>query len=311
MPNRRSTWNRTYPGRTNPSDSGREDRKRAKARLWRRQSTLLQVGAITAHQDRRSGTDERLACEAPGRTNSWPERGRGAWSSPSGGSLVPERTEGRRCVDSGFGERRISRCRRNGQGSRRKPNGSVSHGLPCGVWKVGTNRRISPSGKRSCLHEWRDRSWRDMNSGGNTKGDRRTTGRSAMAGRSGSESRKCCHDAVRALAGGRREERVGAFGSRRVPNGRYRHGLGTTPGASGAGIVGQTSRPDGLVFHSSRQRQRHEGMAGRKVLSATWEGKPLKGQTPEALPARNKAGRVSGGATRQEAGKACRRCTAG
>lgn len=97
-----------------------------------------------AHQDRRSGTDERLACEAGSRTNSWLERGRGAWSSPSGGSLVPKRIEGRRCVDSGFEERRISRCRRNGQGSRREPNGSVSHGLPCGVRKGGTNRWNGP-----------------------------------------------------------------------------------------------------------------------------------------------------------------------
>jgi hypothetical protein len=66
-----------------------------------------------------------------------------------------------------------------------------------------------------------------------------------------------------------------------------------------------------LCFNKVCQRQRQEGMAGREVLPVAWEGKPLKGKTPEALPARNRAGRVSGGVTRQEAEKACRRCTAG
>jgi hypothetical protein len=35
-----------------------------------------------------------------------------------GGNPVPKRKDRRRCVDSGFEQRRISRCRRNGQGSR-------------------------------------------------------------------------------------------------------------------------------------------------------------------------------------------------
>jgi hypothetical protein len=42
----------------------------------------------------------------------------GARRSPSGGSRVPKRIDGRRCVDSGTGKRRTSRCRRNGQRSR-------------------------------------------------------------------------------------------------------------------------------------------------------------------------------------------------
>jgi len=57
--------------------------------------------------------------------------------------------------------------------------------------------------------------------------------------------------------------------------------------------------------------QRQEGLAHREARPASWEGKPLKGETPEALPTRNKVGRASGGATRQEAEKVCRRCTAG
>lgn len=58
LPNRGSARNRTYPGRTSPSDSGCKDQKRAKARLWRRQSTQQKVEAI-----RSTRTD------AQGRTN--------------------------------------------------------------------------------------------------------------------------------------------------------------------------------------------------------------------------------------------------
>jgi hypothetical protein len=90
--------------------------------------------------------------------------------------------------------------------------------------------------------------------------------------------------------------------------------------------IGQTSRslvtPDGRgsladpihhpVYASINPAgQRQEGLARREARPASWEGKPLKGKTPEALPTRNKVGRASGGATRQEAEKACRRCTAG
>ena len=66
-------------------------------------------------------------------------------------------------------------------------------------------------------------------------------------------------------------------------------------------IVFQLSRPTA----TSRRDGRPQGSVGRVG------GKTSEGKTPKALPARNKAGRVSGGVTRQEAEKACRRCTAG
>jgi hypothetical protein len=67
LPNRRSARNRTYPGRTSPPDSGRADRKRAKARLCGGRRPCSRSKPPKADQDRRSRTDERLACEAPGR----------------------------------------------------------------------------------------------------------------------------------------------------------------------------------------------------------------------------------------------------
>jgi hypothetical protein len=67
LPNRRSARNRTYPGRTNPPDSGRDDRKRAKARLCGGSRPCSRSKPRRTDQDRRSRTDERLACEAPGR----------------------------------------------------------------------------------------------------------------------------------------------------------------------------------------------------------------------------------------------------
>lgn len=67
LPNRRNTLNRTYPGRTSPPDSGCDDRKRAKARLCGGNRPCSRSKPPRADQDRRSRTDERLACEAPSR----------------------------------------------------------------------------------------------------------------------------------------------------------------------------------------------------------------------------------------------------
>lgn len=114
-------------------------------------------------------------------------------------------------------------------------------------------------------------------------------------------------DCRRRPEGTRRGSRVPARTDRKIPTGA-RHDARCFWRRNRRANV-ETIRS--LCFNKARQRQRHGGRAGREVLPATWEGKPLKGETPEALPARNKAGRVSGGATRQEVEKACRRCTAG
>jgi hypothetical protein len=47
-----------------------------------------------------------------------------------------------------------------------------------------------------------------------------------------------------------------------------------------------------------------EGRVRREADLATGRGKPLKVENPGASPARNKAGRVSGGMKRKEAEKA-------
>jgi len=57
-------------------------------------------------------------------------------------------------------------------------------------------------------------------------------------------------------------------------------------------------------FSGSLCGQRQEGQAGREVTPAAWEERTSEGRNPWTLPARNRAGRVSGGARRQEAEKA-------
>lgn len=79
LPNRGSARNRTYPGRTSPPDSGREDQKRAKARLWRRQSTQRKVEAIrSTRTDAQGRTNVSLARREAEPTVGWTEaEGRG------------------------------------------------------------------------------------------------------------------------------------------------------------------------------------------------------------------------------------------
>jgi hypothetical protein len=259
----------------------------------------------------RSRTDERLACEAPGRppVGGRDVEGRGrhlrvAALFQSGSKVDAASFPGSKNVASAdvvgtgreVGESRLEACRaacRVACGRSERTGGTVhwENARACTSGGIGRGGTRTRAGSRS--------------------GDRRTAGRPAMAGRSGSESRMCFHDAIERLSEdcGRTAAGLSGPGEDRpvdTDTDSARRPVLLAPESSGR-------RRACTVMCSTQagQRQRQEGMAGRKVLSATWEGKPLKGQTPEALPARNKAGRVSGGATRQEAEKACRCCTAG
>ena len=102
-------------------------------------------------------------------------------------------------------------------------------------------------------------------------------GEPAMVNRSLFDFQRRLHDAIRALSGRRRVRETGAFGQRGRSCETTR--VGTAPG------------PDVLAPENPDQRRaiqvmallptvgkRHEGLAHREAVSATWEGKPLKGK---------------------------------
>jgi hypothetical protein len=311
LPNRRSARNRTYPGRTNPSDSGHDDRRRAKARLCGGSRPCSRSKPPKADQGRRSRTDERLACEAPGRppVGKRDVEGRGRHlrvaalfqsgstvdiaSIPGSDNVASADVVG---TDREVGESRSEACRTACRVACRRSErtGGTVHwenARACTSGGIGRGGTRTRAGSRS--------------------GDRRTAGRPAMAGRSGSESRMCFHDAIERLSEDTVRNETGLSGPGEDRPVDTDTDSARRPVLLAPETSGRRRACTVMYFTQAGQRQRQEGMAGREVLSAAWEGKPLKGKTPEALPARNKAGRVSGGATRHEAEKACRRCTAG
>jgi hypothetical protein len=311
LPNRRSARNRTYPGRTNPPDSGRADRKRAVARLCGGRRPCSRSKPSKVDQDRRSRTDERLACEAPGR----PPVGRTDAEGRGGHLRMATLFRSGSTVDAASipGSRNVAPADFVGTGrevgeSRREAQRTACR-VACGP-EDRTGGTVHWENARACTSGEIGRGG-PRPRGGSEEGDRGSAGPSAMAGQSRSESRTRYHDATERLSEDAVRNESGLSGpgedqAEETDTDSARRPVLLAPESSGRRRACTV-----LCSTQAGQRQRQEGMAGRKVLSATWEGKPLKGETPEALPARNKAGRVSGGATRQEAEKACRRCTAG
>jgi hypothetical protein len=285
--------------------------KTGESPAMRRQSTLQRVEATTAHQDRRSRTDERLACEAPGRPPVGRTEAEGRGRHPRVAALFRSgsKVDAASIPDSGnvasadvvgtgreVGESRTEVC-------------CAACCVACGRTE-GIGGTVHWENAHACMGGEIGRGGTRIRAGAQKGIVERQVGQQWKAGReTGTGCVAMTHSSVcrRTSQGTRRGSRVPARTERKIPT-RTRHDArcfwrrkrraNVEPGRS-------------LCFIQTGQRQRQEGMAGRKVLSAAWEGKPLKGQTPQALPARNKAGRVSGGATRQEVEKTCRRCTAG
>lgn len=113
--------------------------------------------------------------------------------------------------------------------------------------------------------------------GGSTEGDRRTAGRSAMAGQSRSESRKCCHDAIERLSEDAVRNELGLSGpgenrTEETDTDSARRSVLLAPESSGRRracmvIVFHTSRPTA----TSRRDGRPRGSVGR-VGGKTSEG---------------------------------------
>jgi len=251
-----------------PNADGNSDDSGSNRRRWSK----------PGNQDRRSldGGTFRLRDGRP--ADRGREGCRGVRKLPSGGDRMPKQTERPHRVDSGFEKRCISRCRRNGHGGRGESKGRTTHGLPCGVGNGGSNLWPGPLGKRPCLRGWRNRSQRDEKTGGNVYGDGFQSGPPAMAGREGGMNRRGCHDASERLL----TTRLGRNRGLRVPM----RTESWTPVRTRYEVRSFWRRNasdrcrDRLVCVSfNPPRQRQEGKARRETMSASWEGKPLKGES--------------------------------
>jgi hypothetical protein len=283
LPNRRSARNRTYPGRTSPSDSGCDDRRRAKARLCGGRRPSSRSKPPWVDQGRRSRTDERLACEAPGRppVGGRDVEGRGghlrvaalfrsgstvdAASIPDSGNVASADVVGTgREVGQGRPEACHAACR---VVCRRKARtGGTVHwenARACTSGGIGRDGTRTRAGTRTGIAE-------------RPVGQQWQAGRKAIIGRVAMTQSSDCR---RTSEGTRRGPRVPARTDRKIPT-RTRHDARC--------FWRRNRRADvepvrSLCFDKARQRQRQEGMAGRRGSVGFVGGKTSEGKNPRGV----------------------------
>jgi len=211
------------------------------------------------------------------RAKSRPLGRRGAWTEPSGNGQAPRPTVVGFASNPGTPNRHRVGDRRPDHGNRPRSMGYTRHGLPCGVWNRSRKRRKRSVDKAGACTRCGRRTVVGGALGRRCSRGRWVFGRPAMVSRSpirlSTAPSRCDSSAFRA---GMHETNRGLRATGRdVRTNPGRHG--TRAGGSGAGKSGPPPGRWVLALRSTFGK-RQEGLAHREVLSATWEGKPLKGK---------------------------------